>query len=132
MCSHFTLPPLSLTRLLVFLSLLPLLFLSIIHPSLCPGKAHPHIGGRGRGLAQGTQGESISTHSKLRERTEAQLHKGGNTKRRGLKNYNQAKNGENIEEFSSFDQKQLEGLFSILSVGLENKHHSLQSLSLLL
>lgn len=109
------LPPRSLARPLVFLSLPPLLFLSIIHPSLCPGKAHPHAGGRGRGLAQGAQGESISTHSKLRERTETQLHKGGGlTKRRGLEHYNRVVN---IEELSCFDQKQLKGLFSSLSVG---------------
>ena len=39
----------------------PLFFHSIIYSSLCPGKAHPHIGGRGRGLAQSAQGENIST-----------------------------------------------------------------------
>lgn len=55
-----SLPPLSLTHpLSLCLSPPPPLFHSIIYSSLCPGKAHPHIGGRG--LAQGAQGENIST-----------------------------------------------------------------------
>lgn len=37
----------------------PLFFHSIIYSSLCPGNAHPHIGGKGAGLKH--PGENIST-----------------------------------------------------------------------
>lgn len=47
----------------LFVSPTPLFFFlhSFIYSSLCPGKAQPHAGGRGRGLAQGTRGGNIST-----------------------------------------------------------------------
>lgn len=42
----------------LFVSPTPSFFHSIIYSSLCPGKVHPHVGGRG--LAQGAQEENIS------------------------------------------------------------------------
>lgn len=65
LCVRLNVLPLSLppAHSLSFLFLPPLLLHSIIYSCLCPGKDHPHIAGRERGLAQGVQEGNISTHS---------------------------------------------------------------------
>lgn len=73
----------------LFVAPTPLFSHSIIYSSLCPGKAHPHIGGKGKGAgSKHPRRKHFNSESKLSRGTEAQPSNGLSTKRGGPENYN--------------------------------------------